>query len=109
MALEKRYHLLIPTEGLILELVGARGRNRPVRDAGDAEILAVNCNGWAFESEENLVEFADDYLKKNPMAKLQKFSVMEVFMTVPSPMQRQKWNADANEFALIEARPAAER
>ncbi len=86
---------------------------RAARDAGDAEIMAVNVSGWAFENEENLVEFADDYLKKAPMTTLMKFSIVEVYNTVPSPMQRQKWNDEANEFALAdpaaEVRNAAER
>ena len=69
-------------------------RARPRRaepDAGDARLLSANCIGWAFGSEENLIEFVEELLKKNPTAKYIKYSPNAMFETVPSPMQKKAW------------------
>lgn len=94
-------HFLFDTTQVQLEHIAAP---RPRRDGGAApedgavKLMHVNVQGWAFGNEENLLEFAEDMLKKNPAMKLVKYSLRELFETQPSPMQRKAWEPEDGVF-----------
>lgn len=96
-------HLLICENQIAIttgEQRAAARRGQPERApaAAPAEIGTFSANGYVFDTEENLLEFVGEQLKKNPSLKWVKYSPTEKYFVDPGPVKKVAFDNEAGEF-----------
>lgn len=92
-------HLLICEGQLAIDLPRRAARGAEVRAAAQpGEVSTFSANGYVFETEENMMEFVNEQLKKNPSLKFVKYSPTDQFFVDPGPVVRKKFDTEAGDF-----------